>query len=644
MEKQEKQEAQVSGGSPAPSKLKRNLLYVVAVFLPLFAIVFQEVFPRIDFFMYPEVYTMIFLAAALLLVFLCFPVNQAAGTRWYDLVLGIVGCAGCLYVAFNWEAIYNLGTMQASTGQQLLGWAVVLVVLEAARRTVGLPMVIISIGFLVYGFLGNYMPGFLQTASFSVQNMIGYIFLSNQGIFGLPSQIIATIVVGFITFGAFLGATRAGQFYTNLALAAMGRLRGGAAKVAILCSALFATMTGDPVSNTGIVGPMTLPLMQRLRYDPTFSAATVAVASCGSMVMPPVMAAIAFLMAQMTGLGYAKIALAAFIPATLYYFSLYWQIDFFSAKLGYKTLQKKDIPKLWDVIRDGWIYLIPLAVLIYYLLVLRYSPAASVYRGLLALVIVSLVRKKDRDFFLPRIAGSLRETGISLLPTAAVSAGAGIIMAMVTLTGLGIKLSAFLATIAGGSLLVLSLITAVTIYIMGMGMAPIVSYILMAILVAPAMTQLGVTVLAAHFFILYISISTFITPPFALASYMAAAMVNADGMRASLKAMRLGIVCYMVPFVSVFDPALLLVGSASQVIWATFTAACGIILLSAGLEGYLFRPLAPWRRLLFLAGGVLLFIPGWRTDLIGIVLGGLPLLLEIKYLLDNRKRVGAEGL
>lgn len=615
--------------------LRKNLITVVAIVIPLFAIVYQELLPQIGVFMYPEAYTMFFVGLVLFLLFLQVPSTSNGNFAWYDVFLALIGLIGSLYVGIFWEDIYNLGTMQASTWQLVIGILMIIAILEATRRSVGWPMVIVASLALVYIFVGNMLPGFLNTAKFSIENAVGYTYLSNQGIFGMPSQIVATILIGFITFGSFLSATGAGTFYLDLALSAAGRLRGGAAKVAVIASAFAGTMTGEPLSNIGIVGPMTLPLMKRLGYDDTFSAATVAVSSCGSMIMPPVMAAVAFLMAQMTGLGYVAIVVAAIIPAILYFFAVYWQIDFHCAKKEYQTLPKEEIPKTMEVLKKGWQYLVPVAVLIYFLLILRYNPATSVYRSLLALLIVSFIKEKKTVAIFKTYKDALILSGKAILPTAAVCAAAGIVMSSVTVTGLGIKMSAILNVIANGNILILALLAAATVYILGMGLAPIVSYILMAILVAPAMIQMDINILAAHFFILYMSISTFITPPFALASYMASSYVGADGMKTSLYAVRLGIVCYIVPFLVIYEPALLLQGTFIDVVKVTISTMLGLLFFSAAVEGYFISRLAFWLRILFLIGGSLMIYPGIWTDLIGVAIAIIPIIMQVR---DNKNK------
>lgn len=271
----------------------------------------------------------------------------------WDILLGLTGLAGAFYVAFNWDDIYILGGFGGSPFQIGLGIAFTLVVLESARRTVGLPLPIVALAAMLYGLVGNRIPGLFHTAKITLNNEIGYIYLSGVGIFGVAAQTIAETVLAFSIFGCFLQKTNAGRFFLDLSVALVGKMRGGAGKVAIFCSMLFATMTGEPSSNLGMIGPLSLPIMRKMRYDPTFSGAVLAVSSCGSMLMPPVMGAVVFLMGEMTGLGFPAIMIAAVIPAFLYYLSIFMQVDLYSAKNKLARLEDEDIPGIGDVLREG---------------------------------------------------------------------------------------------------------------------------------------------------------------------------------------------------------------------------------------------------------------------------------------------------
>jgi TRAP transporter 4TM/12TM fusion protein len=627
--------ASANPGAPVPFwlKIKRIVNTALLSFIPLFGIWYVELGWRFGLNIYKQVYTMIIIGVVQLLVYLNFPASKKKRTKEYipnilDLILGLIGIVGAFYVAFNWNTIFNLGGFGGSQGQIILGTVFTLVVLESARRVVGLPLPIMSLLFISYALVGNKIPGLFHTAKITLNNIIGYIYLSGMGIFGMAAQTISETVLAFTVFGCFLLRTNAGRFFLDLSVALFGRMRGGAAKVTIFCSLLFATMTGEPSSNLGLIGPLSLPIMRKMNYDPVFSGAVLAVSSCGSMLTPPVMGAVVFLMGEMTGLGYPAIMLAAFIPAFLYYLAVYLQVDFYSAKNKYAKLEKEDIPKLGPVLKEGWYFFLPILVLVYLLLVLKLSAAKAVYYATVILIIIALVKKEDRKQFAPHFLEVFPDIGRNMLNVVAVTSCSGIIMAIVTLSGIGLRMSSLLTVISGGNLAFLAILAAITIYIMGMGMAPIVCYILLSILVAPAMINLGVPLIAAHFFILYMSVSGFITPPVCLASYIAGGMVGKSGITVGYKAMRFGIVCYLVPFVCLFAPQLLLVGSTMEIIECAITAVIGVVMLAGGLEGYLLCDAKIIERLMLIAGGFLLFIPGIETDIIGIVLAVIAIALQ----------------
>ncbi len=624
-----------SGGASTWLKAKRLVNFAGLTFIPLFGIWYVELGWRFGLEMYKQVYTMIIVGVVQFLVYMNCPASKKNRKgeeyipNFLDILLGLTGLAGAFYVAFNWDNIYVLGGFGGSPFQIGLGIAFTLVVLESARRTVGLPLPIVAVAAMAYGLVGNQIPGLFHTAKITLSNEIGYIYLSGVGIFGVAAQTIAETVLAFSIFGCFLQKTNAGRFFLDLSVALVGKMRGGAGKVAIFCSMLFATMTGEPSSNLGIIGPLSLPIMRKMQYDPTFSGAVLAVSSCGSMLMPPVMGAVVFLMGEMTGLGFSAIMIAAVIPAFLYYLSIFMQVDLYSAKNKLARLGKEDIPRLGSVLKEGWYFFIPIIALVYLLLGMHLSAAKAVIYATLVLIAVSVVRKSDREQFLTDLANIFASIGKQTLNTVAVTSCSGIIMAMVTLSGIGLRMSALLTTISGGNLLILAILAAVTIYIMGMGMAPIVSYILMSILVAPALIDLGVPLIAAHFFILYMSVSGFITPPVCLAAYIAGGMVGKSGITVGFRAMRFGIVCYLIPFVCLFAPSLLLVGTVPEILQAAVTAIIGVVLLSAGFEGYLVGETGRIDRICYLTAGFLMFCPGLATDLAGLVLAFVALSVQL---------------
>jgi len=585
---------------------------VIAIALPVYSFLYiMNLLTPVGLFIYSGSHNAIFLATVLTLVFLLVPATKSAPRKrvpWYDFLLIGMSLSGVVYIAFAYEALLLAGGVRITPIQQILALFTIIAVMEAVRRTVGWVMIIIVLFFLVHAKFTYLFPGILHGPQFSTARVLNYLYLSNQGIFGMVLGIATTIIVSFMIFGAFLDASGAGNTFIKLALGLLGHVRGGAAKVAVVGSALFGTVTGSPIAEIGVVGSFTIPLMKRIGYSPVFAGAAEAAAACGGVIDPPVMGAVAFVMADFTGIGYGKIAVAAILPAILYYLSLFFQLDLRAAATGLVGLPKAELPKVREALKESWILGVPLAVLVIWMMVLDEEPTTSVFIALGALILLTMFSSRNR-ITLSKAVKSLEKAGVSMIDITPICALAGVIVGSITLTGLGINLSGLLVTLAGGSLLFLSILTAVAIYIMGMGVAAIASYILMAVLVAPAMVQMGVPVLVAHFFIFYVGVSMFITPPYAPAAYVAAAMAGANPMRVGFQAMRLAIVAYLVPFVSIFQPALLWQGTALEIGIAAVTATIAVYALSVGFEGFCLTHLSWLERGVWLAGGFLLFVP-----------------------------------
>ena len=585
---------------------------LLAIGLPLYSFIYlMNLFDSAGLFIYSGTHNGIFLAVVLTIVFLYVPGSRSAPrTRvpWYDFVLIAFGLAGILYFADNYEQIIKASGVGITFLELVLGFLTLVVLFEAVRRTLGWAMIIVVLFFLIHAKFTYLFPGILGGPQFSWDRVMTYLYLSDQGIFGVVLKIATTIIISFMIFGAFLDVSGAGNTFMKLSLALLGHVRGGAAKVAILGSALFGTVTGSPMAEIGVIGNFTIPLMKRIGYSPTFAAAAEATAACGGVIDPPVMGAVAFVMADFTGIGYAKIAVAAILPAILYYLSLYFQLDLRAAATGLKGLPKAELPKVKEALKESWLLFIPVAVLIIRMMALNEEPTRSVFISLAVLIFLGLVNRRNR-LTLSKMLKALESAGTSMIDITPICGVAGVIVGSLTLTGLGINLSGLLVTLSGGSLLLLSLLTAVAIYIMGMGISAIASYILMAILVAPALIQMGVPMIVAHFFIFYIGVSTFITPPFAPAAYVAAAVAGADPMRVGYTAMRLAIVAYLVPFISIYQPALLWQGSMVEIGIAAITGIIAVYALSVGFEGFCLTPLKWPERVVWLAAGFALFVP-----------------------------------
>jgi TRAP transporter 4TM/12TM fusion protein len=477
--------------------------------------------------------------------------------------------------------------------------------LEASRRLLGWPFLSILLLFLFYALFSFLFPGGLYGKGVSWSRLANFLYLDPQGVLGVAIQVAATIVFAFVFFGQMLFKTGGGDFFNGLATSLMGRYRGGPAKAAIIASSLFGTMSGSAVANVVTTGTVTIPLMKKTGYSAHFAGAVEATASSGGQIMPPIMGAAAFLMATFLGIPYFKVAISAAIPAVLYYMALLIQVDLRAAQKGLKGLPREAIPKVSIIFRKGWPYLIPFLVLIY---------------TLFFLMLVAFLRKESRPN-LRQVLTILKETGEGMLEIGVICSAAGIIIGVVSLTGLGFTFSQTLVNLAGGHTFFLLVLAATGAVILGMGMTVTAAYILMVILIAPALTQLGIDPLNAHLFVFYFAVMSFLTPPICLAVYAAASLAGADMMKTAYQAIKLGIAAYIVPFLFAYHPSLLLTGEIINIIHSTVTAMVGISLIAIGVEGFLFRELNWVKRLLLIIGGLGCMIPGWESDMIGLGIG-----------------------
>jgi TRAP transporter 4TM/12TM fusion protein len=452
-------------------------------------------------------------------------------------------------------------------------------------------------------------------------------------------EVSAIIVIAYILFGNLLAGVGGGEFITNVAMAGFGRFRGGPAKIAVIASSLFGTISGSAVANVMVDGWITIPLMKKTGYKPHVAGAIEATASTGGQIMPPVMGAAAFIIPEYTGIPYSKVALAAFIPACLYYICLFFQVDLEAGKTGLRGLPRDQLPPLRGILGQSYLFFVPLAVLVYALFILFLAPGKAALLAVASILFLSFFPRQTR-FRLSWILEALEKTGGGLLELTLVVAVAGLIIGVVNFSGLGFILPVILGRLGGGNLVLLLIIIAVANIILGMGMPTVAVYVLLAVLMAPALIQLGVGVLSAHLFILYYGILSMITPPVAFAAYAGAAIAGSDSMRTGYTCMRLGILAYIVPFLFIFSPALLLMGPTVDIIVSIITAIAGCFLLGCTLVGYLFRNLSPLMRGLMGLAGIGLLIPIHSqfftvTVLINIIAGGLALVL---FLWEWRRR------
>jgi TRAP transporter 4TM/12TM fusion protein len=487
--------------------------------------------------------------------------------------------------------------------RMIVGSIAVLLILEAARRLIGLTLVIIAIVALLYGNFSEYLPGFLAGQPLTWGRLVNYLYLDPNSILGMLS-LAATVGFGFVFFGQVLLKFGGGDALTNLALLFFGRTRGGSAKAAVVGSSLVGTVTGAPMSNVYLTGTITIPLMIRSGYSPRMAGAVEAVASTGGQIMPPVMGIAAFIIAERLGVPYAEIALAALIPAILYYLTIFVQVDLEAGKNNLRGLQGDELPNFKETMKEIWPVLPVLAVLIYTIFIIRLSPAvAAAITGILAIPILS-VRKKNREGFKERFIKVFEETGLVCLDVASALAIAGLVVGVISVSGLGFTLGSIMAEIGESSLVLLLVAAAVGSTILGMGMPSVAAYALVAVLVAPALAEYGINEIAAHLFIFYFSIISNFTPPIALAVFAAASIARSNPMSTGWTATRLGILAYIVPFLFVYSPSLILQGTWLEIILSLITAIIGTIILGTGLVGYLFAPLSPLYRVAAIISGI----------------------------------------
>jgi len=584
-----------------------------------------------------EQYLGLFLALVLGGVFLAVPPSGRADRHrvpWYDLLLSCLGLIVGLYIAVYFpEVMARMGDPDAL--RLALGVLAILLVLEALRRAFGWILVGVGVFFLLYARFAHFVPGAFGGIGVPWDRLINYVYTDVNSLFGLPLAVSATVVLPYIFFGQALFAIGAGQYLTELAVSVFGRFRGGPAKVAVVASSLFGTISGSAVANVAVDGPITIPLMKRTGYRAPVAAAIEAVASTGGQIMPPIMGAAAFIMAEFLAIPYREVAIAAALPAILYYVALFAQVDLEAAKAGLRGLSREELPALLPVLRRGWVFFAPLAILIYVLFIQNTDAGDAGMFAALATLALGFLRSELRSR--PRwVLETLVSTGRTLLELGITVALAGLIVGAVQVSGLGFILSHGLVTLAGGNVLALLFLTAVVSMILGMGMPTTAVYILLAVLVAPALVQLGINPLAAHLFIFYFGMISMVTPPICLAAYTAAAIGQTDPMRTGFEATRLASVAYVVPFLFVFSPALLLRGSTWDVLQATVTAIAGAVLLGMALTGYFIRDLGWLKRVVLAVASLAMLTPAtgpgivfsWITDVVGVVLAAVVLASE----------------
>lgn len=541
--------------------------------------------------------------------------------RWEQIFLGIMALfalGGCAYITILDENLQlRAGIVYAS--DILFAILLIIAIFEACRRKMGNPLVIITLVFVAYAFLGKYIPGFLNQPGMTLKKFTSLVYLTTDGIFGSPLYASASYVVLFVLLGAIMSVSGIGDYMTNLATSLFGHMRGGPAKVAVVASGFFGSISGSPTANVIGTGTFTIPMMKKNGFEPEFAAAVEATASTGGAIMPPIMGSTAFIMAEMLGIPYTAVAKAALIPAILYFLAVLFGVDIYAAKHGLKGIPRSQLPKVRSMLKQIYM-LAPLIFLIFCMAVFNMTIVRS---GLLTIIVTLVLVEinpktrmtKEQWLQIPV------QTVKSAVSVGIACAMAGIISGVIMGSGLGYRISSILTSVAGTSMLLLLVLTMVVSLIMGMGVPTTAAYLVLASLVAPTMIQLGIPPLAAHMFIFYFGCISSITPPVALAAYAGAGLAGCDPNKTGYKAFRLAFCSFLMPYLFVYNPVLLMEGGVLDILWSLVTALIGAYLLASGFEGFFFRWSLKWfERPLMILGAVMPIVPGMVTDLVGIAI------------------------
>jgi TRAP transporter 4TM/12TM fusion protein len=565
---------------------------------------------------------------AMVLLFLIYRWSgKAAGTpSALDYLLLVLSVTPIIYLFVNYEyfvtRIFYIDDLTPT--DMVMGVLMTVMVLEGTRRVIGWSLPITAIIFLIYG---------LFVAKLEPMRMLDQLYMTTEGIFGIPLAVSASYVLIFVLFGSFMERTGTGQLFMDFALAITGHAAGGPGKVSVFSSSLFGTISGSAVANVMVDGPITIPLMKRSGFPPHFAAGVEAVASTGGQIMPPIMGAAAFVMAEFIGVGYGQVVIWALLPAILYYVACFAAVHFEAKRRGLVGVPRSELPKLKDVFRERGHLFIPILTILA-VMYSGYSAPLAALAGTLACFPVALLRKSTRGYVnFANIIDAMVDGARNCLPVALACACAGIVIAVVTLSGLGIVFTQFVIGLAKDTLILALVLTMFAGIVLGMGMPTTPAYIIMTALLVPAIIKLGVVVPAAHMFAFYFAILSAITPPVALAVFAAAGLAKADLWASGWASMKIGFAGFIVPFMFVYEPALLMIGDWPTIVASFVSASCGVVLFAAGLHGYLLTAASLWQRAVLIVGGALLIDPGLITDTIGAILA---LLVIVPQFLERR--------
>ncbi len=582
----------------------------------------------INEFMFMEnSYLYLLMTIYLSMSFLFFPMTKKGNPKLVlsiDIVLFLVTMAVTAYFGYEGYTIIERGWgYNAPLHAMVMAVILWIICLEAVRRTAGTSLCIIIGVFSLYPLYAPYMPGFLEGYGRSFATTANFHALSMDSILGIPLKVFGVILIGFIVFGVALTASGGGSFFLKLSQAVLGSTRGGTAKVAVLSSALFGSLSGSVISNVVTTGSITIPAIKKSGYPDYYAGGIECAASTGGTLMPPIMGATAFVMAAFLGMSYGKVALAAAIPSILAYLGLLIQVDGYAGRMGLKGMPKSELPSIWEALREGWFYIFGIALLLYVLFVIRMESQAPFY-AILPLLICAMFRKVTR-FSLSSFLAFIQQTGRLLCELIAILAGVGMILGALSLTGVAAAFAREIVALAGGGMIMMLIFGALASFVLGMGMTITACYVFLAMVLAPALVEIGLNVIAVHLYVMYWGMLSFITPPVALAAFPAAVIAGAKPVKVGFMAMKLGGVKYIVPLFFVLDPALVFQAPLADVAQAAISTTIGVILIASVLENYmvgvgnlrLWKPDGMFTCGLMFVGGFIMGLPGWTADLIG---------------------------
>lgn len=613
-----------------PSGLRNHISLTLQALLTVIVIAWVLNLPMyMDWSLYNEQFLAAVLGLGLGLAFLLVrarPSEADAPTPWYDAAAGLAGMLACFYIAAFYPVLVN-EVIYRPWDAVVISAVLVGLIIEATRRATGWTLVLVVLALGVYALLGHLLPGQFVSRPIDMTRLLVYLGMDTNAVLGQTLAIAIIVVVPFTLMGQILACTGGSHFFGDLAMALMGRYRGGSAKISVAGSALFGMISGSAVSNVAAVGVITIPMMKRSGYSRHVAAAIEAVGSTGGQLAPPVMGAAAFLMAELLQTSYGSVLVAAAIPAFLYYLALFIQVDLDAAKNGIRGEPMERLPAVREVMRHGWYFPIPFAVLIIGLMFFSVPAEYAALQAAALLVVLNLL------FGYKGSRASLKELWLASIGTArasvdllVIAAAAGLVIGTLNLTGLAFGLTIQLLALSGDSTIVLLLMTAVVAIVLGMGMPTVGVYILLATLIAPALIQAGLSPMAAHMFVMYFGMMSMVSPPVAIAAFAAANIAGCDGTKAAWASMRVSWCAYLVPFLFAFSPSLLMDGSALQVLWAVVTASLGVLAGSIAVTGFFMHKVRGASRALFMVAGMGLLIPAdafagaiW-TDVAGVVL------------------------